>query len=404
MPSPPPSGCSSPHNDQEKIARILAASRERDLDALSALASSTGGFIADEVRRTAWPVLLGCYNDGNSTAPDWHHLPRHREEGQVQLDVDRSFIYYPDNESETQKEQRRHELSEVITAVLRRHPVLCYFQGYHDIVQVLLLVLGADAAEPAAARLSLLRIRDFMLPTMSASQSHLQLLPAILYVADRELYQHLSSAYHPAPFFALAATLTLYAHDIEGYGDIVRLFDYLLASGAVVPVYLFAAIVITRKKELLEIDHDEPEMLHSILSKLPKPLHLEALITKTRNLFETYPPERLPHRAWRRVSAYSVLKTTRDPQALAAQSLSEGEQLYEKHAAEIRRHDMLIQVQQRTYALARKYRRPAKWTGAAIAVAVLALYMRRADGAVRLVEMLSQWGDTTWRFVGSLKA
>lgn len=41
--------------------------------------------------------------------------------------------------------------------------MLHYFQGYHDIVQVLLLVLGTDAAVPAVSRLSLLRIRDFML-------------------------------------------------------------------------------------------------------------------------------------------------------------------------------------------------------------------------------------------------
>lgn len=142
-------------------------------------------------------------------------------------------------------EMRKHELSDVITAALRKHSVLCYFQGYHDIVQVLLLVLGAGAAVQAAVRMSLLRIRDFMLPTLSASEAHLQLLPAILYVADRELFQHLSGATRPTPFFALAATLTLYAHDIEEYGDIARLFDYLLASEAAVPVYLFATVSLT---------------------------------------------------------------------------------------------------------------------------------------------------------------
>lgn len=137
---------------------------------------------------------------------------------------------------------RKRELSDVITATLRRHPVLCYFQGYHDIVQVLLLVLGAEAALSAVPRLSLLRIRDFMLPTLTAAEVHLHLLPSILYLADRELYQHLSGATNPTPFFALAATLTLYAHDIEEYGDIARLFDYLLATEAVVPVYLFATV------------------------------------------------------------------------------------------------------------------------------------------------------------------
>lgn len=84
-----------------------------------------------------------------------------------------------------------------------------------------------------------------MLPTLSGAESHLHLLPAILYAADKQLYQHLSGATQPTPFFALAATLTLYAHDIEEYGDIARLFDYLLASEAAVPVYLFAVVGLT---------------------------------------------------------------------------------------------------------------------------------------------------------------
>lgn len=142
---------------------------------------------------------------------------------------------------------RKQELSDVITAVLRQHPTLCYFQGYHDIVQVLLLVLGAEAAGPAAARLSLLRIRDFMLPTLAGAEVHLHLLPSILYAADNQLYRHLSGATKPTPFFALAATLTLYAHDIEEYGDIARLFDFLLASEAALPVYLFATVSRTRR-------------------------------------------------------------------------------------------------------------------------------------------------------------
>lgn len=301
-------------------------------------------------------------------------------------------------------------------SVLRQHPLLCYFQGYHDIVQVLLLVLGADAAEPAVARLSLLRIRDFMLPTMSASESHLHLLPAILYAADRQLYQHLSGATQPTPFFALAATLTLYAHDIEEYGDIARLFDYLLASEAAVPVYLFAVvglqlhelhpdvtptniliqqqIVMSRKKELLEIDHDEPEMLHSILSKLPKPLDLEGLISRTHTLFNQHPPQELPSWVWRRVSAYSVLKTTRDPHALATQTLADGEELFQKQAAQIRRQDAVKRQWERIQLLGYRYRRPARWTGAAVLVAVLALYFGRGGAATTSTGGLGEWIST----------
>jgi len=44
------------------------------------------------------------------------------------------------------------------------------------------------------------------------------------------------------PYFAIAATLTLYAHDIEEYGGISRLFDFLLAHEAVVSVYMYATV------------------------------------------------------------------------------------------------------------------------------------------------------------------
>jgi TBC1 domain family member 20 len=136
-------------------------------------------------------------------------------------------------------ERCKAELSDLIVEILRRNPFLCYFQGYHDICQVLLLVLGAESCSLAVSHLSLLRIRDFMLPSLSPALSHLRLLPPILSAVDPELCSHLSQT---QPFFALAATLTLYAHDIQEYGDIARLFDVLLAREAVFSVYLFAVV------------------------------------------------------------------------------------------------------------------------------------------------------------------
>lgn len=134
---------------------------------------------------------------------------------------------------------RRGQLSDLINQVLRRYPLLHYFQGYHDICQVLLLVLGPTLAVPCAARLSLIRIRDFMLPSLSPALLHLNLLPDILNAEDPKLYKHISQT---QPFFALAATLTLYAHDVQGYKDIARLFDVLLAKEPVFSVYLFAKV------------------------------------------------------------------------------------------------------------------------------------------------------------------
>ena len=136
----------------------------------------------------------------------------------------------------------------------------------------------------------------------------------------------------------------------------------------------------SRRMELLEIDHDEPEMLHSILSKLPKPLDLESLIGKTQDLFKKCPPEKLPQRAWSHVSPFSVLKTTRDPLALSTQTLQDGEKYFDNQARQIQRQDQIKALRRRVRALALRYRRPARWTGAALLVAVLALYLGRTGG------------------------
>ncbi|KAL8896945.1 MAG: hypothetical protein Q9207_007471 [Kuettlingeria erythrocarpa] len=371
-----------------KIDRIRKACEEGpDVEALIDLATSKDGLVDDEVRRKVWPALLGytlpAKSEGSPDRAGWQSLPRHQDEDQVRLDVDRSFIYYPKNETEPRLDRRKKELSAVITEVLRSYPMLSYFQGFHDIAQVFLLVLGVDDAAAAVSRLSLLRIRDFMLPSLSPSLAHLRLLPSILHAADTKLFHHLSQT---QPFFALAATLTLYAHDIQEYGDIARLFDFLLAHGAVVSVYFFAVIVLSRREELFDIPADEPEMLHSVLSKLPKPLDLEALIAKTMELYEKFPPERLPFRAWARISPFSVLKTTRAN--LCQQTLNDGIELFEKQAAQLRREQMLEQAKAALW----KHRRPIGRVGIAVIIGMVAFWLRRGDvGSHAAITLRTMW-------------
>jgi len=371
----------------EKVAQIADACRNQDVDALIGLATTENGLVEDSLRRTAWPILLGSNNASWDDQVPWALLPPHRDEDQVKLDVNRSFVYYPNNESDKQLDKRKKELSDVITEVLRRRPILCYFQGYHDIVQVLLLVLGAEHSPAAVTRLSLLRIRDFMLPSLDAAISHLHLLHPILDTVDPGLRKHLSQT---QPFFALAATLTLYAHDIQEYGDIARLFDFFLAREAVIPVYFFAVVILARKDELLEIPPDEPEMLHSILCKLPKPLDLELLISNTTSLFARHPPEALPYRAWQRVSSYSVLKTTRKPSSVTKQTLEDGSRLFDKQEAEMRRAKAVQKVVNDIKRQVWLYRKPARAVGLAVAVGIVAWWLGKSSitGAGRMSESL----------------
>ena len=96
-----------------------------------------------------------------------------------------------------------------------------------------------------------------------------------------------------------------------------------------------------RRDELFEIPDEEPEMLHSVLSKLPKPLDLEGLIKKALILLEKYPPEKLS--TWKQISNKSVLKTSRQagPSRLRKKSvyldLRQAEDLLLKQASEVER-------------------------------------------------------------------
>lgn len=285
-------------------------------------------------------------------------------------------------------ESRKRELSDLITETLRRYPMLCYFQGYHDIAQVFLLVLGARLASPVFARVSLLRIRDYMLPSLSPSIKHLQLIPAILESTDPKLCRHLSGT---QPFFALAATLTLYAHDIQEYGDIARLYDFLLAHEPVIAIYLFATIILQRKEELLDISVEEPEMLHFTLSKLPQPLDLGGLINSTLELYHSHPPESLPFRAWQRIPQNSVLKTSRD--LALDRTWQEAEELFITQTKELQREE----YRQKTYAVMWRYRRPASSVGLAILVGLMSIYVRRHGLDTSIWCYLGKFKDVFYR-------
>lgn len=271
---------------------------------------------------------------------------------------------------------RKEELSDLITEVLRRQPYLCYFQGYHDICQVFLLVLEPRDRAAAVARLSTLRIRDFMLPTLAPALAQLRLIPNIIYAVDPKLCDHLSQT---KPFFALSGTLTMYAHDIQEYGDIARLFDVLLAREAIFSVYMFAQIVLNRSEELFDVPADEPEMLHSILSKLPKPLDLETLISNTVQLFERHPPESL--QSWRSISPSSVLKTARWQNQTINQTLQDGETYFNQQVKELQWAEKREKILKTMW----RYRKPAGTVGLAVLVGVLSFILPRYSASFSIL-------------------
>ncbi|KAF1912831.1 rab-GTPase-TBC domain-containing protein [Ampelomyces quisqualis] len=384
-------------SDKDKGALIAAACRDRDVPALVRLATSTAGLLSDGLRRTAWPLLLGC-PEHDAPPPPWTERPPHKDEHQVGLDVARAFVYYPANDSHRQLDRRRSDLSSVILHVLRRHPALCYFQGYHDIVQVFLLVLGAHDAAAAVARLSLLRIRDFMLSTLDPAISQLHLLRPILRAADPELMAHLPTS---QPSFALAHTITMFAHNIHDYADITRLFDFFLAHGAVMPIYLFAAVVLSRRDDLLDIEHEDEDVLYVTLGKLPQPFDVEFHIARTLELYERLPPQSLGSWEWWKISSSSVLRTAATVADVRRLTLQDGERFLMQQEKNIRRQQALCKASQNALYIKRHiciYRRYG-YVGLAFIVGAYALWLGRRGPNARYF-LYGSLGDLLNKFIG----
>lgn len=377
--------------NMDKRIEIKEACDAADLIQLVRLANTTNGLVDDSSRRRAWPILLGYGDSGRvSSDPEWKDLPKHRDEDQVGLDVNRAFGYYPKMNSDSALQALKGQLSDLIISVLRLHPALCYSQGYHDIAQVFLLVLGPDEARTALTYLSLLRVRDYMLPTLDPALKHLHLLPAIFQIADPTLAAHLSRI---NPYFAVSAILTLNAHDITDYGDIARTFDFLLAHEPVMSLYLVAAIVLLRREELLEID--DPDMLHFQLVKLPQPLDLQTYIDRALRLFEQYPPERLPGFVWWRLPSSSVLKMSRSLTRM--QTLEEAGKAFQLQVKQVELERRRKQLQKKASLLLRKNKRPVMSISAALVVGCLAIWMRRTGTGQLMITMLVSLAKLWWR-------
>ncbi|KAF8950183.1 hypothetical protein BGZ52_003411 [Haplosporangium bisporale] len=209
------------------------------------------------------------------------------------------------------KKQRQEELQQIIIDVLRRHPKLAYYQGFHDVCTCLLVVLGKEAATLAAESLALFFFRDCMLDNLEPVLNQLSLMTALLKLEDPEVQAFLDKS-ETLPFFPLSWVITWCAHDLNDFGKVARLFDFLLCFNPLMSIYLTTAVVMARREELLEVECDNA-MVHTFLTKFPKNIDLELVISHAHQLYITYPPETLQNRAESWLDESSCVNTFSKP-------------------------------------------------------------------------------------------
>lgn len=158
-----------PESDYRRIHRINKAVLDRNYAELCLIGREKGGFLKNSIRRRCWPVLLNA--DQTDTKNDSLIKSKSevffRDKEQVDVDVRRSFVSLTKQTLEYDRQDFRNisiadckdELSRTISTVFEAYPSLYYYQGFHDICSVLILVLGDNMAQRCAEKISLFYLR-----------------------------------------------------------------------------------------------------------------------------------------------------------------------------------------------------------------------------------------------------
>ncbi|KAI8941839.1 hypothetical protein NX059_003039 [Plenodomus lindquistii] len=221
-----------------------------------------------------------------------------------------------------------------------------------------------------------------MLTSIQPAIAQLQLLRPILRAADPALYRHLP---RNQSSFALADTITMFAHNIQDYKDITRLFDFFLARHAVMPIYLFATVVLSQREQLLEIDSEDEDVLFVMLGKIPQPFHVEFHIARAVELYERLPPAALNSWEWWNISSSSVLKASATNLSMRRLTLEDGEALFAQQEKDLRRQLAIEKARkQMMYVRMRLwYYRRYGAVGLAILVGAYAVWLRKNGGGTQ---------------------
>jgi len=207
----------------------------------------------------------------------------------IMRDIDRSLWDYC--EGEHLREQKRGALMRMINAILCDHPQLNYFQGFHDVCSVFLMVCGEQLGGAVAEFVALHHLCDNMRPSFDVALQVLGMVFPLLSLEDHELFAHMTES-GIDPHFAISWHLTWLAHNFKSLSKVSRLFDFLLASHSLMPVYITVAILMHMRSKVLEVEA-EYTAVYSCLQNLPQDLPLDDLIVTASHLSSKVPPRTL---------------------------------------------------------------------------------------------------------------
>uniref|UniRef100_A0A6A7G6R8 TBC1 domain family member 20-like n=1 Tax=Hirondellea gigas TaxID=1518452 RepID=A0A6A7G6R8_9CRUS len=272
-------------DEQRTLVEAAIRSDPVDLEVLRALAIE--GFADDQLRRIAWPYLLGStqllhqdYSDSIYEHPYWD---------QVKKDIDRSLNFdRARKDGDATLQASRGSLANIIHAIFSENPDLHYVQGFHDVCSVFFIVCGEHLGHRLSESLSKQHVRDSLRPNLDVVVEVLSLIFPLLKLADQAVHKFLDAS-KVGSFFALSWVLTWFAHNMKNFDDVVRLYDFFLASHPLMPVYFSVTVILDLKEDILALEC-EFSVLHGFFQQLPEKIDVAGAIRRCVKLFTQFPP------------------------------------------------------------------------------------------------------------------
>ncbi|KAH3668060.1 hypothetical protein OGAPHI_001814 [Ogataea philodendri] len=317
----------SEENESLKLKSIKNAIDSRDRSLLRFLVATRSGCINTQQRAVVWPILLDL--DSWNPPPCVSNL-KHKDHDQITKDVERSFVFYPKIDDPAKLDTLRRQLDGLINSTLNAFPGLNYYQGYHDVAQVAVLVFDDKTAYKFMTKLTLTHLRDHMLPDIESTVRELQLIPDLLSQVDPKLFTLIGFV---EPVYALSSVISLFAHDMSSFMDLSLVWDFLLAEESpLFVIYIYVAVLVFYRDDILRdlddllgksftsdetmIEDTEPDlgsrdMVHVTLSNWishhVKSNDLFPIMQTAIRYMSEYPCEKVS--SFKKLSRYSMLRT-----------------------------------------------------------------------------------------------
>lgn len=191
-----------------------------------------------------------------------------------------------------QKELKR-KLAKLIVRLLIKKPNLHYYQGFHDVCLTYMAMYGYDEAFDKLDRYVDTHFQAFMQSTMEETLDLLDYIPIIISLVNSKLFNLLEKS-EVNRVYALSWVITWFSHVIPNQRVVEDLFRFLEKQDPTMVVYLSAAIVLYKEKDLLKLD-PEMSVVHHFLCQVPRKekLPYQDLTKRAEELMIKYPPDLL---------------------------------------------------------------------------------------------------------------